>query len=293
MAPIALRRGGLLLAILANVAGMADAQTQAVSGALRRQIDQAMDRGHRALAVGRLADLATGAERRSDGLCLYAALHAGASRYGEQVHAASESLAKQRIRRTYEAACAIMALCLSDAGAYRSSIARHVAFLERTQTQGVRGYPGSADLSNTQYAAFGLWTAHKHGFPVDREVWAKLAAALPDFQTAEGGFGYSRDAGHATVAMTAAGIACAEICLRLFDGESGPGSLWREGELHGLRVMEARALEWMADTFEDGRGPMSGMKRGFPTTRSTERNELPSAPAPSDSVRTTGTRKVP
>ncbi|WP_145204602.1 hypothetical protein [Planctomycetes bacterium Poly30] len=244
------------------------AQTQEASPALRRQVRHAIDRAVVALVEERITDMATRgrgmkARRPSDGLCLYAALLGGASRYDKRVRAASDALARQTIRRTYEAACAIMALERSDSEAYRSSLEKLAAFLVKSQAKGAWGYPGSEDLSNTQYAALGLWTAHKSGVPVDRKVWTTLAAALPEFQAPDGGFGYSRGGSVGSVSMTAAGIACADICLRMLTEASGSEDVWKEGEWHDLRVVEARALEWMAETFDEGRGTRLGPEVGI------------------------------
>ena len=247
-----------LLAALLALAHSALGQTKEASPALRRQVRHALDRGLTALMEGPITDLATRGKgsrvgERTDGLCLYTALHAGASRYDKRLQRAAEALAQQRIRRTYQAACAIMALSRSDANSYRPSIERLVKFLVSSQTHGVWGYPGGADLSNTQYAALGLWAAHQNGVGVERKVWEELAAALPDF-VSEGGFGYTRGGGGATVSMTAAGVACAHICQRMLSQGGAAEEPWTEEELHDLRLLEARGLAWLGYAFDAGKG---------------------------------------
>src|SRR5262249_43426124 len=62
------------------------------------------------------------------------------------------------------------------------------------------------DHSNTQFAALGLWTARRHGVPVDRAL-ARLARHLRDRQLGDGGWCYQEQiASGSTASMTCAGL---------------------------------------------------------------------------------------
>ncbi len=70
------------------------------------------------------------------------------------------------------------------------------------------GYPdGDPDLSNSQYAALGLWVADRHGYKSKPDTWSLLVKQLLRFhQNGDGGFGY-RPGNESTGSMTTAGIA--------------------------------------------------------------------------------------
>ncbi len=72
------------------------------------------------------------------------------------------------------------------------------------------GYPkGTPDLSNTQYAVLGLWTAERHGYEVRRRTWIELAKGVMKEQTKNGGFRYRYNYENwSTGSMTTAGITC-------------------------------------------------------------------------------------
>ncbi len=82
------------------------------------------------------------------------------------------------------------------------------------------GYPkGTPDLSNTQYAVLGLWTAERHGYKVRRRTWIELAKGVMKEQVKNGGFRYRFNyENYSTGSMTTAGITCLAIALQRLKG---------------------------------------------------------------------------
>lgn len=82
------------------------------------------------------------------------------------------------------------------------------------------GYPkGTPDLSNTQYAVLGLWTAERHGYKVRRRTWIELAKGVMKEQVKNGGFRYRFNyENYSTGSMTTAGITCLAIALERLKG---------------------------------------------------------------------------
>ncbi len=135
-------------------------------------------------------------------LCTYTLLHAG---YGEDHAAVKKGLAflglagdygKPKMpRSTYEAGC-LMFLMHALGSSHDAHMRRVGAWLVEhfDKTRGLWGYPdGDPDLSNTQYAAFGLALAQRHGYEVPREVWETLVDSVPRLQSKRGDFRYKAD----------------------------------------------------------------------------------------------------
>ncbi len=82
------------------------------------------------------------------------------------------------------------------------------------------GYPdGDPDLSNSQYAALGLWIAAKHGYKSKPDTWTLLVKQLLRFHfNDDGGFGY-RPGNESTGSMTTAGIAVLSIAREQLEGD--------------------------------------------------------------------------
>lgn len=161
---------------------------------------------------------------------------------------------------------------------------REVGFLESHRTQGgLWGYPGTPadltnlggkyeslweDLSNVQYAVFGLRAAARCGVPVKTETWSRARAALLAWQAPKGpdvsfrgndvrdggrlewtetaksrGFSYGRGDRNAEASgsMTAAGTACLLICAEAL-GDLPPADVetTRRAVRDGLAWLQAR-----------------------------------------------------
>jgi len=161
-------------------------------------------------------------------------------------------LAFDRIRNTYDIACTLLLLEEHDARAHRAWIEDLARQLEDTQEGGDWGYPSGEDLSNTQYAALGLWAASRAGVVLPAGVWGALADALERYQRPGGGFSY-RPHGQSNGSMSAAGIATLALCeielARL--GALGP----ERGAT--LRARRQDGLDWLGGVFRVERNPLS------------------------------------
>lgn len=89
------------------------------------------------------------------------------------------------------------------------------------ERSGFWGYPFGGDLSNTQYAALGLWAAEKRGVRVPQDVWTDLAQAVLSCsdKSKPSGFAYTPGSGP-TASMTAAGVGTLAICLAHLEDRS-------------------------------------------------------------------------
>lgn len=173
---------------------------------------------------------------------------------------------------TYTLGC--MMLCYAAAGRVTlgERLEEWTGLLLDWQRTGDWAYPGgNADLSNTQYAALGMWVAQKHGIEVPRKAWTDLAAATLRYAekatrvevetTGKGtvqnggmveiaGFGY-RKGQKATGSMTTAGISTLAIC-KIGLG-SRAGKLRREAD----RAIDA-GIEWLGHHFSVEKNPNKG-----------------------------------
>jgi len=230
----------------------------------QEQIDAAVERGcaflvktyDDALARGRLDAV----ERvGQSALSLYTLLKSGAEPQSELVRKLLLHVSMQRIEHTYDAACTLLALAADDPMSHRPWIDELALQLVEWQTaEGDWGYPGGGpDLSNTQYAALGLWAASRAGFEVPSDVWTELARASLRYADSDGGFGYSISIGRgrsATGSMTAAGIGTLAICeARLRRAKTLPEELGRQ-----IAHARERGLEWLATNFTAKTNPRSG-----------------------------------
>ncbi|BBM85299.1 hypothetical protein [Candidatus Uabimicrobium amorphum] len=69
----------------------------------------------------------------------------------------------------------------------QKNILRAVKFLETSTSTGTWGYPqGVGDLSNTQYALLGLFSAERLGLPVDKKIYYKVVRFFIDAQEKDG-----------------------------------------------------------------------------------------------------------
>jgi hypothetical protein len=191
----------------------------AVAGAeersLESRVNEAIDRG----AANLLSHQATDGSWNKDdkvhplgrtALCAFALLHAG---YGRDHHSIERALAFLDIKpgfephSTYEAG--VILLLLNALGSeYRGRIHEICDWLLSHYDEGRRlwGYPdGVHDLSNTQYAVFGLKVGALHGYKIPRDFWRSVSEGVLRLQARDGGFRY-RPGSIASGSMTHAGL---------------------------------------------------------------------------------------
>lgn len=146
-------------------------------------------------------------------LVYYALRKAGVAPEHQVMQQASAYLAEAISERTYDQACLILALAADDPDAHAARI-HHLAreLAEHQNLAGDWGYPGGADLSNSQYAALGLWKAEQLGTRIHPAVWKRLAKRTLLYQVDGGAFGYAAQARNGSASMTAAGAGILAIC---------------------------------------------------------------------------------
>lgn len=225
---------------------------QEPSYVLRERINQAIDRGVDWL----LEHEERGALRFQPGddghltLALYTLLKSGVRHDHPLVLDAFERL--RRLGGTYQAACLLLALTTGRPEGWREWMQDVVDEMVRWQGRaGAWGYPTGEDLSNTQYAALGLYAAARAGARVPMETWEELADAVHDYRVRDGGYPYRRG-GHSYGSMTAAGVGTLAICR---DRLSYGGDLSRE--LAAVLDEDVRTgLEWLARHFSVTENPL-------------------------------------
>lgn len=213
------------LGFVVAVAGFAGATV--AQDDLQKRIHAALDKARPAL----LAHLAAAANEGGPGelaLITLAAVHDGVPLDEKPMQKALQRLAKAKPEQTYDLALRLLVLEACPQLPERERLAKEDGrdLLAHRSKQGAFQYgrsPSAWDLSNTQYGALGLRAAAALGVPVDRSVWAKLAAEIGEQQDSYGGFGYVERRGNGEVgyaSMTAAGIAVLAICQQAL-GEAG------------------------------------------------------------------------
>ena len=215
---------------------------------LAARVDEAVQRGVRHLMETQALEghWSHGGGPRSGATALvaYALIKSGVDRQHLTVRRAMASLELAKPRQTYDAACLLLLLTAHGPAEHRDRIQDLARWLEDTQKNGVWGYPGGTpDLSNTQYAAMGLWAAERAGAGVSDRVWRDLARALPRYHH-RGAFGYHP--GNESEAMTTAGVACASLCLS-YGGFTEQRK--RTGNGRRLANMRDAGLAWLGTRY--------------------------------------------
>lgn len=163
---------------------------------------------------------------------------------------------------TYAVACKLM--LLSEFGRTHSArIADLVKLLERRQADGTWSYEtGNGDLSNTQFAALGLWAAHRAAMqtsskesPMDSKVFRNLAKVLSKYYNADYSFSYQKGMRRSnertgTDAMTAAGAGLAMICRTMIPEDPRTQKLRTE-----LAAMGKQGSVWLGRAFHEETTP--------------------------------------
>ena len=189
-------------------------------------------------------------------LVVYTLLKGGASASDPVVLDLLFGLTEGELDQTYDVACVLLALEAHDALAHRAWIeALAQRLVDWQEPSGVWSYPGLViDLSNTQYAALGLWAASKAGVDVPVEVWRALAQGTFDYQSNDGGFSYTAPPGGSTGSMTTAGIGVLALCEQELALRGALDSALAD-ELDRRR---RRGLEWLAKRFAVDTNPALG-----------------------------------
>jgi hypothetical protein len=187
------RTAGILLVLLAG------AQAEESLGV---RVNEALDRAAAHLITKQNADGSWNKEDKvhplgRTALCTYALLHTGLAKDHPAVAKGMAFLAAQGFKpnSTYEAGCFLL-LLHTYGSTYDQHIQRICAWLAGNldQTKKLWGYPdGRPDLSNTQYAVFGLKVGEMHGFDVPKSLWRSLIRGVSWRQHENGAFIYRDD----------------------------------------------------------------------------------------------------
>jgi hypothetical protein len=244
---------------------------------LKPDIDKAIANGVEALISGQYRDGTWGQWGRFRGgktaLCTYALLKCGVDAEHPTVRRALLFLDPIQPTETYTAACMLLAYGAAGQTKYRDRMQELADLLIEWQAGGGDyAYPnGARDLSNTQYAALGLWTAQKYKVEVPAKVWRSLIRATLRYaekpttvkapitgkhttknggKLSVAGFGY-RKGQKPTGSMTTAGVSILQIC------KIGLGT-----SLGGQRRIINRAIEgginWLGHNFAVDKNPGKG-----------------------------------
>jgi hypothetical protein len=234
---------------------------------LKPTIDKAIGDGVESLFDAQLRDGSWGVTHDHVGgqtaLCAYALLKCGVPISHPSLQRAFGFLDGITPTRTYSVGCMLLAYGATDNPDHKARMRELLAIMVRFQHKhGTYGYPHNApDLSNTQYAALGLWAANKSGLKVPPQLWDRLAKGTIAHQEAfrmakvtitnrtgvsqreVAGFQYrangSKTANNATGTMTTAGVSILKIC-EIGLGKKLKGKARKEFN----RAMEA-GLSWL------------------------------------------------
>jgi len=178
----------------------------------------------------------------STALAVYTLLKSGVAVEHASVRKGLAHLRRHPAQHTYSMALALLAVGAANQSGDEAWMQDMADELLRWQERGgMWGYPFGGDLSNTQYAALGLWAAEKRGIRVPQAAWTDLAQAVLSCsdKSKPPGFGYTPGSAP-TPSMTAAGIGTLAICLLHLEDKSG--SLFKRAE----RAI-AGGAEWLGD----------------------------------------------
>ncbi len=250
---------------------------------LKPQIDAAIAKGVDHLLKTQHRDGSWGVHGRfvggKTGLTVYTLLKCGVRPDDPRLQRAFLHLDSIEPEHTYATACMMLAYAATGDPARRERIASLLRrLIDWQKSAGDWGYPEAVpDLSNTQYAALGLWAAHRADVPVPTRAWQELIDGVLKYQESidlveapphalppeeegrtttstgrirVGGFGYRRGT-PPTGSMTTAGISCLQIA-KLGLGGRLRGRLGREVD-EGIEA----GLNWLAVNFAVDKNPPS------------------------------------
>lgn len=249
-------------------------------------IDEAIDRGVAWLLLRQHRDGSF--ESHQDGyrngmtaLALYTLLKQGVPPTHPAIVNGLDFLRRELPRKTYSAGCQLMLLSALEGHRDEDELEDWAAEIvdllvdwEHARHPGAYSYPdGAPDLSNTQYAALGLWAASKLGVDAPRDLWQRLVLNAverhqrdvvelewvgEDAETRTGkrkaaGFSYRAGEGHpGTGSMTAAGLCVLGTAREVLGRKLGPRVFGPAQEA------ERMAFEWLAENWTVDRNPNHG-----------------------------------
>jgi Concanavalin A-like lectin/glucanases superfamily len=253
---------------------------------LQPAINKAIDRGSAWLMERQHRDGSweahnTGYRNGMTALALYTLLKQGVPASHPAVANGLAYLRRRLPNRTYSAGCMLMALAATGNKAHGDWAQEIVDLLvdwERGATPGAYGYPNAhVDLSNTQYAALGLWAAGKLGVEAPKGLWQRLvlnAAQVHQTNVVDlewegrdarahtgkrkiAGFNYAGDGGKETGSMTAAGL-----CILGTAKDAAGLGLGRK--VTGITSRSERlGLDWLAEHWTVDSSPGGGQHLYF------------------------------
>ena len=250
---------------------------------LKPKIDAAIDTGVEALIDRQRRNGTWGRYNQYDGgktaLCAYALIKCGVNVTHPAVRRAMLYLDGVQPMQTYTVAC--MMLAYSAAGPQNTNRVKDLArLLLAWQRKGDYGYPypmsgddeySRPDLSNTQYAALGLWIAQKNKIRISPTVYQELIRATMEYRakpetvkvvttgkhTVTGGgkrevrgFGYT-PGNKPTGSMTTAGVSILQICKLGLGGRLGKMR-------HGVDTAIESGIAWLGHHFRVNSNPGAG-----------------------------------
>ena len=235
------------------------------------RVDAAIDRGATHLLESSELRPATGGRPGQLALLGHALLASGVDPGDDRIRRLVTELAFASIERTYDVGCTLLFLSEQDERGHRAWIEELAGRLIEWQHGGRWGYPrGAGDLSNTQYAALGLWAATRAGVDVPAATWSELVAAVIQHQGEGGGFAYGPrppSARDGTGSMTAAGVGTLAICelelARVGRGGAPSAPLapadapadQADAFARAARAARERGLDWLAERFRADGNP--------------------------------------
>jgi hypothetical protein len=186
-------------------------------------------------------------------LATYTLLKSGLPRQDPAIVRAFAFLRALPFKKVYSTATLIMALDARRDPAMDPWIAEAAAWIEENldPDTGLWSYPGRwADLSNTHFAAYGLWLASAHGYRPSKRTWLKVMRATVKLQNRDGGFGYRpRDRPESAGSMTVAGITVLTIVRKALSGSYAART---------AKKPLARAWGWLDRVFSATGNPRGG-----------------------------------
>ena len=238
---------------------------------LKPEIDKAIGAGVESLLNSQVRDGSWGVHGDQlgglAGLCAYALLKSGVSPDHPSLERAFAFLDGVTPDKTYAIGCMLLAYGATGQSQHKARMKELLDIMLSVQGKpGTWGYPhGAPDLSNTQYAALGLWSADKAGLKVPADAWQSLIAGTlahqEHYRLAEvgisdrtgvakreiAGFQYraggAKDGKNATGTMTTAGVSVLKIC------EIGLGSKLKKDARKELNRALNAGLGWLEANF--------------------------------------------
>ena len=234
--------------------------TAASADTLAGQVNDAIEAGVAWLKAAQRWDggFHTGYSRTFPGgptaLAVYALAKSGVERDDPSIVAALARLRAEPPCHVYSVATLILALDALHDPTHDDWIRDLARWLEKHRSDRMWNYgPKSpyegngVDLSNTQFAALGLWTAERHGYRARRDLWRDLVRSVPEYQEDNGSFRY-RPGYRGSGGMTTAGITVLALGLeRIASSERSRG--WgRDAETALERGWDFLARQFAVDT---------------------------------------------